>query len=109
MADESRTNAGRPLGASGPVRQDIIDQEDSQRNAVSDQASFQTDASDSKLADRDETGTAAHADRAADRAPEPDHLGAAERAFEESRGQERRGERRSSESERKTGGGGGPR
>lgn len=109
MADENRTNAGRPLGASGPARQDIIDEEARQRNDMSDQASFQTSASDSSQADRDQTGTAERAERAADRLPEPDHLGAAERAFEESRGLERRRDTLSSEHERKSGGGGGTR
>lgn len=109
MADENRTNAGRPLGASGPTRQEIIDQDARQRHAVSDQASFQTTASDASQADREQTGTAERAEGAADRLPEPDHLGAAERAFEESRGLERRRDRISSEHERKNGGGGGTR
>lgn len=105
MADEKRTNDGRPHGAHGPVREDIIEQEEHLRNDLSEQAPFQTDASDSNLADRDETGTARRAERTAGRAPEPDHLGAAERAFEESRGVERRRENWSQEG-KNTGGGG---
>ncbi len=106
MADENRTNASRPLGASGPVRQDIIEQDEQRRNDLPDQEPFQSNQSDSSLADRDESGTARRGEHAADRAPEPDHLGAAERAFEESRGIERRRENWSGEDE-STGGGGG--
>lgn len=106
MADENRTNAGRPLGASGPARQDTIDEQRRERNDMSGQSANQTNASDSSLGDRDETGSGRSAEEAAGRAPEPDHLGAAERAFEESRGVERRRENVSPADERARGGGG---
>lgn len=67
--------------------------DENRTNDPSEQDANQTNASDSSVAHRDQTGTARRAERTADRAPEPDHLGAAERAFEESRGIERRREK----------------
>lgn len=106
MADEKRTDAGRPIGAHGPVRDEIIEQQDHPRNDLSEQDSHPTNASDSSLADRTGTGTARRSEGTSDRAPDPDHLGAAERAFEESRGLERRRENWSREDENAGGGGG---
>lgn len=106
MADENRTSAGRPNGGQGPAREEIIEQQDHPRNDLSEQGSYQTNASDSSRADQDETGSARRAERTAGRAPDPDHLGAAEHAFEESRGMERRRENLSGEDESAGGGGG---
>lgn len=77
------------LGAQGPSREEMIEQQ-RDLDRPEDAADHQTNASDSARGDRDETGTARRAEEAVTRRSEPNHLGEAEHAFEQSRGEDRR-------------------
>lgn len=85
MADYDRDHE-RNLGGRGPAREDIIEQQEKLRNDLGAQASDQVQPDGSRQAGRDETGTARRAEKASGLSPEPNHLGEAEQAFEESRG-----------------------
>jgi hypothetical protein len=85
---EHRNDDGK-LGAQGPSREEMIEQQ-RDRDRPEDAADDQTNASDSAIGDRDETGTGRRAEEAATRRSEPSHLGEAEHAFEQSRGEDRR-------------------
>lgn len=89
-SDSNRGKPERNLGAHGPERDRTIDQFAKQRNDLSDQASHQTGSDDSVLGSGDETGNARRAGDTSGSTSGPSHLGEAESAFENSRGEERR-------------------
>lgn len=87
MTDERKEDG--KLGAQGPAREEIVEQQ-RDLDRPEDAADHQTNASDAATGDRDETGTARRAEKAGTRRSEPNHLGEAEHAFEQSRGEDRR-------------------
>ncbi len=89
-SDSNRGKPERNLGVHGPERDRTIDQFTRQRNDPSDQVSDQTNSDDSALRSESETGNTRRAGDASGSTSGPSHLGEAESAFENSRGEERR-------------------
>jgi hypothetical protein len=89
MSGNYQPEQERNLGARGPERPEIIQQEEEIRNDLAHQSDDQTNPSDSRLWQRNETGTGARAESAAGLEPHASHRADSLRAFDESRGDER--------------------